>query len=383
MRASQRRVLTDGERLDCLRLIRCEGIGPISFKGLVDSHGSAGAVIEALPDIIRRSGRSLRLPSEASLQRELAAMEKLGARFIAIGEPEYPEALASIDSAPPLIAVRGSLAVLSKPMVAIIGARNASAVGQSVAAEMAANLANAGYAVVSGLARGIDKAAHEATLRSGTVAVVAGGLGKIYPPEHESLVQDLIGTGCVITEAPFDWVATARDFPKRNRIVSGLALGVVIIEAAMKSGSLITARLALEQGRELMAVPGSPRDPRHDGCNKLIRECATLVRHAGDVLEVIAPLVEQRSLPVPSSRQAQPRFDFDALDGPPAPRTQPILSGDADQDRLVGLLGPSPVAMDDLVRASGLEPRRVQLILLDLDLAGRIERHGNGMVSLL
>lgn len=383
MSASPRRVLTDRERLDWLRLIRCEGIGPISFKGLVDGHGSAGAVIEALPDIIRRSGRSLRLPSEASLEREFRAVEKLGARFIAMSEPDYPETLAEIDSAPPLIAVHGSIAVLSKPMVAIVGARNASASGLGLAAEMAATLANAGYAVVSGLARGIDKAVHEATLRSGTVAVVAGGLGKLYPPQHEDLARNLVGTGCVITEAPFDWVATARDFPKRNRIVSGLSLGVVVVEAAMKSGSLITARLAGEQGRPLMAVPGSPRDPRHDGCNNLIREGATLVRHASDVLEVVAPLVERHPIPTPRPKLAQPRFDFDTVDRPPAPRAQPILSGDADQDRLVGLLGPSPVAMDDLVRASGLESRRVQLILLELDLAGRIERHGNGMVSLL
>jgi DNA processing protein len=377
------RILSDRERLDWLRLIRCDGIGPVSFKGLVESHGSARAVIEALPEIIKRSGRSLRLPSDAGLERELKAMDAAGARFIAMGEPEYPEALAEIDSAPPLVAVQGSVAVLHKPMVAIVGARNASASGLGLAAEMAAILANAGYAIVSGLARGIDKAVHEATQRTGTVAVVAGGLGKLYPPQHEDLARNLVGAGCVMTEAPFDWVATARDFPKRNRIVSGLALGVVVVEAAMKSGSLITARLAGEQGRPLMAVPGSPRDPRHDGCNNLIREGATLVRHAHDVLEVVAPLVEHRHIAPPRHRPPQIRFDFDGPRERQAAPARPILSGETDQDHLVGLLGPSPVAMDDLVRASGLEPRRVQLIVLELDLAGRIERHGNGMVSLL
>ncbi|CAM5766890.1 DNA processing protein DprA [Labrys miyagiensis] len=383
MSAFRRRPLSERERLDWLRLIRCEGIGPISFKGLVESHGSAAAVLDALPDIARRSGRALRLPSEASLERECAAMNRIGARFLATVEPDYPEALAAIDSAPPVIGFQGSLEVLAKPMIAIVGARNASAIGERLATELAAHLASAGYAVVSGLARGIDRAVHQATSRHGTIAVVAGGLGKIYPPQHEGLVRDIVGTGAVISEAPFDWVATARDFPKRNRIVSGLALGVVVIEAAMKSGSLITARLAVEQGRELMAVPGSPLDPRHDGCNKLIREGATLVRHAGDVLEVIAPLVALERPPAAPARRHQSHFDFGAPGEPRATRLEPPVSGDEDQNRLVALLGPSPVAMDDLVRASGLEPRRVQLILLDLDLAGRIERHGNGMVSLL
>jgi DNA processing protein len=380
--ASTSRVLSEHERLDWLRLIRCEGIGPVSFKGLIDSHGSAGAVIKAWPEIIRRSARSLRLPSEASLQHEMKAMEDLGARYIAMGEPDYPESLAVIDSAPPLIAVQGSLAPLSRPMVAIVGARNASALGQSFAARLAADLAIAGFAVVSGLARGIDKAVHSATLQYGTVAVVAGGIGKIYPPQHEGLVRELVGTGCVISEAPFEWVATARDFPKRNRIVSGLSLGVVVVEAALRSGSLITARLALEQGREVMASPGSPLDPRNDGSNALIRQGATLIRHAGDVLEVLSPLIERRTFPANPLRAREGRFDF-GVNETPVSAAGPVATGDADHDRLISALGPSPVAMDDLIRASGLEARHVQLILLELDLAGRIERHGNGLVSLL
>ena len=373
--------LSDDEKLDWLRLIRCDGIGPISFKGLLESHGSAQAVIEALPEIARRSGRPLRLPSETGLRRELQAMAALGARFVAMGEADYPLSLAAIDSAPPLLGVWGSLAPLSRPMVAIVGARNASALGRRFAAVMATELANAGFTVVSGLARGIDEAAHSATIGNGTVAVVGGGLGHIYPPQHEQLAKDISATGCVISEMPFDWVATARDFPKRNRIVSGLSLGVVIIEAAARSGSLITARLALEQGRELMAAPGSPLDPRNEGSNKLLRDGAILVRHAGDVLEALTPLVER---PVPPTRRAvQPRFDFDSTQ-PEATSAPPAAStGDPDQDRLIAVLGPSPVAMDELVRASGLDARRVQLALLELDLSGRIERHGNGMVSLL
>ena len=372
--------LSDEEKLDWLRLIRCDGIGPISFKGLLESHGSARAVIEALPEIARRSGRALKLPSEAGLRRELQAMAALSARFVAVGEADYPLSLAAIETAPPLLAVWGSLAPLSRPMVAIVGARNASALGRRFAAVMASELANAGFTVVSGLARGIDEAAHSATVSNGTVAVVGGGLGHIYPSQHEQLAKDITATGCVISEMPFEWVATARDFPKRNRIVSGLSLGVVIIEAAARSGSLITARLALEQGRELMAAPGSPLDPRNDGSNKLLREGAILVRHAGDVLEALTPLVER---PAPPPRPVQPRFEFETREPETTPAPPSASTGDPDQDRLIAVLGPSPVTMDELVRASGLDARRVQLALLELDLSGRIERHGNGMVSLL
>jgi DNA processing protein len=246
---------------------------------------------------------------------------------------------------------------------------------------MATELANAGFTVVSGLARGIDEAAHSATIANGTVAVVGGGLGNIYPPQHAQLARDISEAGCILSEMPFGWVATARDFPKRNRIVSGLSLGVVIIEAAARSGSLITARLALEQGRELMAAPGSPLDPRNEGSNRLLREGAILVRHAGDVLEALTPLVERPA--AAPRRPVQPRFNFEApfSEAPPAPPD--ASTGDPDQDRLIAVLGPSPVAMDELVRASGLDARRVQLALLELDMSGRIERHGNGMVSLL
>ncbi|MDQ0393053.1 DNA-processing protein DprA [Labrys monachus] len=390
MTSPPRRSLSDGERLDWLRLIRCEGIGPISFRGLLERHGSAAAVIAALPEISRRSGRSLRLPAESGLKRELDALQALGARLVAFGEPDYPAALESIESAPPLLAIHGSAAVLSRPTVAIVGARNASALGQSFAAGLAAGLAAAGFATVSGLARGIDRAVHAATAKTGTVAVVAGGLGRIYPPQHEQMARDLAAAGCVVSEMPFDRVATARDFPRRNRIVSGLSLGVVIVEAAMKSGSLITARFALEQGREVMAAPGSPLDPRNDGSNHLIRQGATLIRHVEDVLEVLSPLVERGGFPL-GGRAAprQGRLDFNASGGAAAwgqaPPAEAGLAGigDEDQDRLIAVLGPSPVSVDDLVRACGLAPRQVQLILLDLDLAGRIERHGNGMVSLL
>lgn len=379
-----RRALSEEERLDWLRLIRCEGIGPISFKGLLESHGSARAVIEALPEIARRSGRTLKLCSETGMRRELQAMAAAGARFVAMVDDEYPISLANIDSAPPLLAVRGSLAALSRPMVAIVGARNASTLGRRFAATMAGDLANAGFTVVSGLARGIDEAAHGATVKHGTVAVVAGGLGHIYPPQHEQLAKDIGATGCVISEMPFDWVATARDFPRRNRIVSGLSLGVVIIEAAARSGSLITARLAGEQGRLLMAAPGSPLDPRNEGSNHLLRDGAILVRHAGDVLEALMPLVEHRAppQPPPPRRPAQPRFDFEDIPPETAASPASTSTGDPDQDSLIAALGPSPVAMDELVRATGLDARRVQLALLELDLTGRIERHGNGMVSL-
>lgn len=373
--------LSEEERFGRLRLIRSERIGPVNFRLLLERFGSAREALQALPDLARRSGKPIRPAPERAIEAELAAMARLSADFVMLGEHAYPPALAATEGAPPVLAVWGGPAVLAQPMVAIVGARNASAHGLKLAAAIARGLGQAGYVVVSGLARGIDGAAHGASLASGTVAVVAGGLGRLYPPQHEALAREIISKGCIVSEMPFDWTATARDFPRRNRIVSGLSLGTVVVEAALRSGSLITARLAGEQGREVFAIPGAPGDPRSEGANLLIRQGATLTRHAEDVIEGLTPLLAVAgTLPRPLPVQAS----LDLLRPVEAARPAPVAveASGSDHDRIRALLGPAPTAVDDLIRLSGLEPRKVQLVLLELDLAGELERHGSNLVSL-
>ena len=274
-----------------------------------------------------------------------------------------------IDDPPPLIAARGNLAALTLPMVAIVGSRNASAAGVKFAERLAHELGEAEFVVVSGLARGIDAAAHRASLNSGTIAVLAGGHDRVYPAEHGDLLEATLANGAAITEMPLGWEPRARDFPRRNRLISGLALGVVIVEAARRSGSLITARLALEQGREVFAVPGSPLDPRAEGTNGLLKQGATLVTEAADVLGVLRPILGQPiELPVEEEERAA------------TPLSEP---GPDQRARVLGLLGPTPVAIDDLVRLSGTSAAIVRTVLLELEIAGRIERHGGALVSLL
>src|SRR5215211_5009376 len=339
--------LTDEQRLDWLRLIRSENVGPRTFRSLLNHTGSARAAIAALPDLARRGGASktARICAREDAEREMQAARKLDVRFVALGEPEYPPRLQSIDDAPPLIAVRGNTDVLALPMVAIVGARNASAVGVKFAERLARELGEAGFVISSGLARGIDAAAHRASLATGTVAVLAGGQDKVYPPEHAGLLESILVGGAAISEMPLGWEPRARDFPRRNRLISGLALGVVIVEAAKRSGSLITARLALEQGREVFAVPGSPLDPRAEGTNGLLKQGAAAARAFEDADEAAEPDADARS-------------------------------------RVLGLLGPGPVGLDDLVRLSGSTPAIVRTVLLELELAGRLERHGSA-VSLI
>lgn len=274
-----------------------------------------------------------------------------------------------IDDAPPLLAVRGRTAALDRPMVAIVGARNASAAGVRFAERLVRDLVAAGFAAVSGLARGIDAAAHRASLAGGTIAVLAGGHDCIYPPEHAGLADAILADGAVVSEMPLGWEPRARDFPRRNRLISGLAVGVVVVEAARRSGSLITARFALEQGREVFAVPGSPLDPRAEGSNELLKQGATLVTQAADVITVLRPILGQ---PVELAAEEP--------DAGPPPGGEP----DADaRARIIGLLGPTPVPIDDLVRLSHSSPAVVRVVLLELELAGRLERHGAALVSLL
>jgi DNA processing protein len=395
-------VLTDEQRLDWLRLIRSENVGPRTFRALINQFGGAAAALEALPDLARRGGRLvLKIATRAEAEAELAAAARIGARFIALGEPDYPKALKAIDTAPPLVAVRGEVSVLARPTVAIVGSRNASAAGLTFTERLSRSLGEAGYTVVSGLARGIDTRAHRASLRTGTAAVLAGGLSKVYPAENEPLLASVLEAGgAVLSEMPIGWEPRGRDFPRRNRLVSGLSLGVVVVEAARKSGSLITARFALEQGREVFAVPGSPLDPRADGTNDLIRQGATLCAAPEHVIDVLAPLLASNEVPRRTAEEPGLRPEeelgtlWDELDlesGEDAERrAQPGLLFEAEAEPIaadetgivVGLLGPAPVSPDELARQSGLSIRAVNGILLELELAGRLVRHAGSGVSL-
>jgi DNA processing protein len=367
--------LTDDERLDWLRLIRSQNVGPRTFHALINHYGNIDDALAALPQLARRGGASApgRICTRGEAEREIAAASAAGVTFVALGEPGYPQRLAMIDDAPPLIAVRGELSALARPMVAIVGARNASAAGIKFAERLARELGEAGLVVASGLARGIDGAAHRGSLLTGTVAAIAGGHNRIYPPEHAALADAIAENGVVLSEMPLDHEPRARDFPRRNRLISGLAAGVVVIEAAQRSGSLITARMALEQGREVFAVPGSPLDPRCEGTNNLLKQGATPVTEAADVTTVLQPIFER-----PPQLSAQEPDHPIAL----SEHRESREPSDDERARLVTLLGPTPVGIDDLIRLSGLPPAIVRTMLLELELAGRLERHGGSLVSL-
>jgi DNA processing protein len=370
-----KRELNPAERLDWLRLCRSENVGPITFFELLRRYGSAGAALEALPDIAGRGGRHrpLSLCSRAAAEAELARCAAAGVSLIAWGEPHYPPLLAAIDDAPPLIALRGRAALLQERLVAIVGARNASANGRRVARELALDLGAAGFVVASGLARGIDAAAHLGALSSGTVAVLGGGVDIVYPEENRELYDAIAEQGALLAEPPLGTIPQARHFPRRNRIISGISLGTIVVEAAARSGSLITARCALDQGREVFAVPGSPLDPRCRGTNDLIRHGAVLTEGAEDILQQLpggdfAPRIIRRPPPAEPSESRPP--------GPPE-------SPDAARSRILERLGRSPVAVDELVRQCQFSPATVVTILLELELAGRLERHPGNQVSLL
>ena len=363
--------LSDADRVARLQLIRSDNVGPRTFRSLLAHFGSARAALERLPELARRGGaaRTGRICSENDAREELAASARLGVSLLAPGEAGYPPRLSTLDDAPPLLGVRGTHETSMRPMIAIVGSRNASGAGLKFAGQLARDLANAGFVIVSGLARGIDQAAHRASLAGGTVAALAGGHDRIYPPEHHDLIAAIIDQGGgAISEMPLGHEPRARDFPRRNRLISGSALGVVVVEAAHRSGSLITARMAAEQGREVFAVPGSPLDPRAAGTNDLIKEGATLVTEAPDIIQALAPIME---------RPLRPAFREDD-DEPLAPDPRADERG-----RIVGLLGPVPVSIDDLIRMAETSPAIVRAVLLELELAGKLERQGGGMVSLI
>jgi DNA processing protein len=366
---SQTTHLTDAQRIDWLRLIRSDRVGPHTFRSLLNHFGSARTALERLPELARRGGadRPARICSEQDARAELAASQRIGVQLIAPGEAGYPPRLAVLDDAPPLLGVRGAPNVLMRPVIAIVGSRNASGAGLKFAGVLARDLGEAGFVIASGLARGIDQAAHRASIASGTVAVLAGGHDKIYPPEHVDLLAEIIEAGgAAISEMPIGHVPRARDFPRRNRLISGMALGVVVVEAAHRSGSLITARIAAEQGREVFAVPGSPLDPRAAGTNDLIKQGATLTTNATDVINAVEPIM------------GRPVGLREPDDEPPSPEPDA-----GDRARIIDLLGPSPIGLDDLIRMAATSPAIVRTVLLELELAGRLERHGGGLVSLI
>lgn len=388
--------LSDRQRTDWLRLIRTEGVGPRTFRQLINRFGGAAAALDALPDLTRRRGRAVVPVSQAQAEDEIAALARLGGRLLATGDAAYPLLLRMVDAAPPLIAVRGDPAILSRPAVAIVGSRNASAAGGAFTERLARGLGEAGLVIVSGLARGIDARAHKASLTLGTVAVMAGGQDRIYPANHVALADAILAAGgAVVAEMPMGWEPRARDFPRRNRIISGLAYGSIVVEAARRSGSLITARFALEQNREVFAVPGSPLDPRSEGTNDLIRQGATLVTEPDHILDVIGPIIARGPDPdaAPAGKTTDlaeqgdfwEEIDLDGdlagllADEPPLPEPEPS----SDRDRVMALLGPGPITTDQLARAAEVGVRTVQTILLELELDGRIERQGSGMVALV
>jgi DNA processing protein len=393
--ASGARGLSEQQLLDWLRLFRTEGVGPKTFQSLINQFGGAAEAIRQLPELsLRKTGKRIEPASEASIAREFAVAEAMGARFIGKGDKAYPMALAQIDSAPPVIAVLGRMDLNARPVVAIVGSRNASLPGLKMAEKLAVGLGRHGYAIASGLARGIDTAAHRASLTSGTIAVLAGGLDRLYPAENRALFDSIGAAGAVISEMPFGWEARGRDFPRRNRIVSGLSNGTIVVEANAKSGSLITARFALEQNRQVYAVPGSPLDPRAEGPNSLIREGAMLITSADDVLQDLKDQREPRQLGLleagteprePMWEEADwldagvqasvvditPPFDGWSEEAPPAAR-----------ERLLQILSSAPSEADDLARTLNLSIREVSIILYELETEGRIDRRAGGAVHL-
>ncbi|HEY6578426.1 MAG TPA: DNA-processing protein DprA [Rhizomicrobium sp.] len=358
------------ERRAWLRLARARNVGPVTFAALIGRYRSASAALRELPRLACRGGAAgdVKIPGEDDAERELESLDRAGGRLIASIEADFPAGLAALEAPPPLISVLGRGDVLSREMIAVVGARNASALGRKFAAELASGLGRAGLVVVSGLARGIDTAAHEGSLASGTIAVLAGGVDDIYPPENARLYARIAETGAIVSEMPIGQKPQAKHFPRRNRIISGLSRGVVVVEAAEGSGSLITANFALEQGREVFAVPGSPLDPRAKGANHLLRDGAMLTESAEDVLEVLRPLIG-RAFREPGDGALPLQTDWE-------------LADENLRRKVEELLGPSPVSVDELVRQCGAPAGAVLSILLELELAGRLHRESGNRISL-
>jgi DNA processing protein len=394
--------LSDAQRFEWLRLIRSENVGPRTFRTLIRNCGSAGAALKALPDLARRGGaaKPIRLATVEDVERELDAARQIGVRFVALDEPDYPPALRQIDTAPPMLAVRGREEALQQPAVAIVGSRNASGPGLAFAERLARSIGRAGYVIVSGLARGIDQRAHLASLDTGTIAVLAGGHAKPYPPEAAPLIARIAESGAVISEMPVEWEPRGRDFPRRNRVVSGLAMGTIIVEAARGSGSLITARFAAEQNREVFAVPGSPLDRRAEGTNDLLRDGANLCARPEDVLNVLDPMRARDPFSIlrggladstgslwrerddGHDDQDAPAFLKGAREVSAAIALNTGDAGSAVRKQILELLSPSPISLDELARVAEAPMKEVRVVLLELELAGKLEYSGGAHVSL-
>lgn len=379
-------VVSEQERIDRLRLIRSENVGPITFRRLIARFGTAAAALKALPRLARRGGTPVapRICTAAEAEAELAALAAVRARLVAIDEPDYPPLLANIDDAPPLIAMLGDADLLRRPSVAMVGARNASLNGRRMAADIARELGAAGFCVVSGLAHGIDAAAHAAALASGTVAVLAGGIDVVYPQDHQELYEAIAERGLILAEMPPGLRPQAGHFPRRNRLISGSCRGVVVVEASLRSGSLITARLALEQGREVMAVPGSPLDPRARGANDLIRQGAALVESAADVLDALSrhgprPSLAPEAIPPDVDADAEAADAESVEGGEPEGGSHELDAG----ERIAAALTAAPVTVDELIRSCQLSPPLVNTILLEWELAGRIERLPGNRIAMI
>ncbi|EJF76941.1 DNA protecting protein DprA [Bartonella birtlesii LL-WM9] len=383
-------LLTDRQRLNWLRLLRSENIGAVSFRNLIDHYKTAENALIALPELSKKGGlsTSIRITTIEDAEKEMEAAERLGIRFIGVGEPDYPAFLKVMEASPPLIAVKGNISVFKKPSVGIVGSRNASAAGKKLTAQFAHFLGNAGFTTISGLARGIDSIAHQASLLTGTVAVMAGGIDHIYPPENKKLHEDIVANGgAIISEMPIAWKPRAIDFPRRNRIIAGLSLGLLVVEAALRSGSLITARQAAEMGRLTFAIPGSPLDPRSVGTNNLIKDGAQLTTHPSDIIETLAPL----TTPSPNSQlnffeegeavslqfEKSKFYESDAKDNNPS-----SLENDAERAAVLSVLSITPIDLDTLSTHSGVPLPNLYLLLVELELAGKIIRHSGGYVSL-
>lgn len=367
--------LTDRQRIAWLRLIRSDNVGPSTFRDLINHFGSAESALEMLPELSARGGatRAIRIASREEAEAELDFARRFGAHFVGIGEPDYPAALRQIEGAPPLLAVKGNLDVCRPPAIGMVGSRNCSISGAKFAAMLARDIGRAGYVIVSGLARGIDAAAHQASLETGTIAAMAGGLDQPYPPENIGLLDQITaGNGLAISEMPFGWEPRARDFPRRNRLIAGIALGLIVVEAAERSGSLITARYAGDFGRQVFAVPGSPLDPRSQGTNRLLKDGAQIVTEADDVIRSMAPVSRIDFFSDPRLSEP-PHEEEKSIDPPPS---------DSERDRIIDALGATPVEVDDIIRHAGCNAQTVYLVLIELDLAGRLHRHPAGLVSL-
>ncbi|MEM1360548.1 MAG: DNA-processing protein DprA [Pseudomonadota bacterium] len=369
--------LLDEDRLSWLRLLRSRRVGIATFYRLMAEHGSAQAALAELPHIAAAAGVTDYAPTDAARAvAEMKTASRFGARMVCRGEADYPPLLSTISDAPPLFWMRGDRALLTQPMIAIVGARNASGLGERTARMLATGLSEAGFVVVSGMARGIDGVAHDAALEKGTAAVLAGGIDVVYPRQNDGLYKHIAEKGVLISEQPMGLPPQARHFPTRNRLISGMARGLIVIEAASRSGSLITARDAGDQGREVMAVPGHPFDARASGCNMLIRDGATLVRNVEDVLEIIGPVDTER----PSFEFAEPEPD-ELVPPKPAPTKRPAMAQIKLHDRILARLGPSPVSEDQLLRDLALPSGEVAPALIDLELEGRVLRQPGGLLS--